>query len=113
MLAGSSFLVRSTPQDVSYLYGFYPHVRYHDPLKRVQFVEIRGTLPYTRVPNATAVNKALSRSDYIVRSDLQRNYYLYFFGEDPFDQVSFDGFNRIYDNAGFEISTHPNRTSSV
>jgi len=111
-LAGTKFLVDHTPEEISLLYGFWPHIRYQDPLKRVQFLEVRGTLPYTSVPNATTVKKTLNESDYIIRSELQLKYYLYFFGQDPLDQVSFDRFNRAYDNANFRIFTHANETSS-
>jgi hypothetical protein len=111
-LAGTKFLVDHTPEEISLLYGFWPHIRYQDPLKRVQFLEVRGTLPYTSVPNATTVKKTLNESDYIIRSELQLKYYLYFFGQDPLDQVSFDRFNRVYDNANFRIFTHANETSS-
>jgi len=111
-LAGTKFLVDSTPQSISVLYGFWPHIRYQDPLKRVQFFEVRGTLPYTSVPNSTSVQKTLNKAEYIIRSELQRNYYLYFLGEDPLDQVSMDRFNRVYDNAEFLIFTHANRTLS-
>jgi hypothetical protein len=111
-LAGAKFLVDVTPQNISCLYGFWPHIRYEDPLKRVQFYEVRGTLPYNSIPNSTEVQKTLSKSEYIVRSELQRKYYLYFFGVDPLDQVSMDRFNRVYDNADFVIFAHANETSS-
>jgi hypothetical protein len=111
-LAGTKFLVDATPQNISVLYGFWPHIRYQDPLKRVQFYEVRGTLPYTSVPNSTSVQKTLNKAEYIIRSELQHNYYLYFLGEDPLDQVSLDGFNRVYDNADFRIFTHADETLS-
>jgi len=111
-LAGTKFLVDVTPRNISCLYGFWPHIRYQDPLKRVQFYEVRGTLPYNTVPNASEVQKTLGKSEYIIRSELQRKYYLYFFGLDPLDQVSLDGFDRVYDNADFRIFTHANETSS-
>ena len=111
-LAGTKFLVDVTPQNISVLYGFWPHIRYQDPLKHVEFFEVRGTLPYTSVPDSASVQKTLSKTEYIIRSELQRNYYLYFLGKDPLDQVSLEGFNRVYDNADFRIFTHPNETFS-
>ena len=111
VLTGTSFFVDSTPQNISVLHGFYPHIRYYDPLKRVGFVIIPGTLPFTSVPNSTAVHRAVMRADYIIRSYLQHNYFLYFFREDPLDQVAFDRLNRVYDNWSFRVFKHANGTS--
>src|SRR3989304_5740026 len=111
VLTGTKFFVDSTPQNISCLYSFYPHVRYFDPLKNVEFISIPGTLPFTSVPNSTAVQKAVSMAEYIIRSDLQRNYYLYFLREDPLDQVDFDRFDRVYDDGSFRVFMHPNETS--
>jgi hypothetical protein len=110
VLAGTKFFVIHTPQNTTCLYSFYPHVRYFDPLKYVQFVNIHGTLPFTRVPNGTDVQKAVSSADYIIRSDLQHNYYLYFLREDPFESVNaapvLDRLNRVYDDQSFCLFRH-------
>ena len=106
ILEGTSFFVYNTPNNVSVLYGFYPHVRYFDPLKFVSFVSIPGTLPFTSYPNSSAVNGAVMRADYIIRSSLQHNYYVYFLAEDPLDRVDFDKLNRVYDNLDFKLFVH-------
>jgi hypothetical protein len=111
VLAGTSFFVYNTPNNVSCLYNFYPHVRYFNPLKLVEFVSIPGTLPFTTFPNSSAVNGAVMRADYIIRSSLQHNYYVYFLREDPLDQVDFDRFNRVYDDESFRVFMHANKTS--
>ena len=111
ILTGTSFFVHATPQNITCLYSFYPHIRYFDPLKYVEFIAIPGTLPFTSVPNSTIVEKTLSRAEYIIRSDLQHNYYMYFLREDPFDQVDFGAFNRVYDDQSFRVFTHANATS--
>jgi hypothetical protein len=111
VLTGTSFFVHSTPQNITCLYHFFPHIRYFDPLKYVVYVLIPGTLPFTSVPNSTTVERTLSRAEYIIRSDLQRNYYMYFLRQDPFDQVDFNKFNRIYDDQSFRTFTHTNATS--
>lgn len=103
VLAGTEFFVDSSPQNTTCLYSFYPHIRYFDPLKYVEFVTIPGTLPFTSIPNATAVQKAVSRAEYVIRSDLQHNYYLYFLREDPFEKASFDRLNRVYDDESFRL----------
>jgi hypothetical protein len=111
VLTGTSFFVHSTPQNITCLYSFYPHIRYYDPLKNVEFISIPGTLPFTSVPNSTTVQKAVSMAEYIIRSDLQRNYYLYFLREDPLDQVDFDRLDRVYDDLSFRVFKHANQTS--
>ncbi|MBS7633139.1 hypothetical protein KEJ15_05930 [Candidatus Bathyarchaeota archaeon] len=103
VLTGTRFFVTQTPQNVSCLYSFYPHIRYFDPLKYVRFVTIPGTLPFTSIPEATTVQKAVSKAEYIIRSDLQHNYYIYFLREDPFEKVDFDRLNRIYDSQSFRV----------
>lgn len=111
VLAGTRFFVSSTPKNISCLYGFYPHIRYHDPLKNVVFISIPGTLPFTSVPNATTVQKTTSLAEYIIRSELQHNYYLYFLREDPLDHVDFNSFDRVYDDGSFFVFMHANATS--
>jgi hypothetical protein len=106
VLAGTKFFVGSTPQNVTCLYSFYPHIRYFDPLKNVTFITIPGTLPFTSVPNATDVQGAVSQAEYVIRSDLQHNYYLYFLKEDPFENANFDSLNRIYDDQSFRVFMH-------
>ena len=46
------------------------------------------------------------RADYIIRSSLQHNYYVYFLAEDPLDRVDFDKLNRVYDNLDFKLFVH-------
>ena len=111
VLTGTGFFVHSTPQNITCLYHFFPHIRYFDPLKYVVYIVIPGTLPFTSVPNSTTVERTLSRAEYIIRSDLQHNYYMYFLRQDPFDQVDFSKFNRIYDDQSFRTFMQTNVTS--
>jgi hypothetical protein len=111
VLTGTSFFVKSAPQNTTLLYSFYPHVRYFDPLKNVEFVAIPGTLPFTSVPNSTTVEKAMYKAEYTIRSDLQHNYYLYFLRQDPFEQVDFGIFNRVYDDQSLRLFRPANATS--
>lgn len=110
-LAGSSFFADSAPQNISCLAGFSLYVRYYDPLKNIDFQSLIA-LPFTSFPNSTTVNDAVNKVAYIVRSDLQDNYYLFYLGKNPLDQVPFERFNRIYDNGNFCIFKHANKTSS-
>jgi hypothetical protein len=106
VLAGTSFFVYQSPNNVSCLYSFYPHVRYFDPLKTVEFVSIPGTLPFTEFPNSTVVNRAVTQADYVIRSSIQHNYYVYFLKEDPLDNADFNDLNRVYDNLDFQLFVH-------
>lgn len=106
VLAGTSFFVYQSPSNVSCLYSFYPHVRYFDPLKTVEFVSIPGTLPFTEYPNSTKVNRVVTQADYVIRSSIQHNYYMYFLQEDPLDNADLDGLNRVYDNLDFQVFVH-------
>ena len=111
VLTGTSFFVHSTSQNITCLYSFYPHIRYFDPVKNVEFINIPGTLPFTSVPNSTTAQKTVSMAEYIIRSHLQHNYYLYFLREDPLDKVDFGRFNQVYDDQSFRVLMHPNATS--
>lgn len=110
-LSGSEFFATHTPQKTVCFYGFSLTIRYYNPLKEVKFLTL-GTLPFTEVPNASSVNEALNKADYVIVSDKQNNYYYYFLGQNPLDQVDLEKFNRIYDSSSLSTLTHANRTSS-
>jgi hypothetical protein len=109
-LNGTDFFAIYTPQNISVLYKFSPYVRYHDPLKSVIFLSL-GSLPYTSALDPSTVKKAVNEADYVIISSLQDNYYLYYLGATPFEQIDLGAhFNRIYDNGNLSIITHPNAT---
>lgn len=110
VLAGTEFFVNNSPNNASLLYNFYPHVRYFDSMKHVRFVYFPSSLPFTEYPNSSQVNSAIMRAEYISRSSLQHNYYVYFFGYDILDDFDYNTLNRIYDNGDYQLYTHPNRT---
>jgi hypothetical protein len=111
VMTGTGFFVRSTAQNITCLYSFYPHIRYFDPLKYVEFLAIPGTLPFTSVPSAAAVQGTVSRAEYVIRSSLQHNYYMYFLRQDPFESVSFSTFTRVYDDESFCVFRHAEEAS--
>lgn len=110
-LAGVSFFVEYAPQNTTCFSDFSLYFRYHDPQTNIRFTSI-GTLPFTTFPNSSSVNEAMNEADYIILSEIQSNYYLYFLGENPLDLVDFGGFNRIYDSESFRTFVHANTTSS-
>lgn len=110
-LNGAAFFTAHTAQKISLLYCFSPYIRYHDPLKDVKFLSL-GTLPYTSPLDPLTLNKAVNDADYTILSDLQDNYYLYYLGATPFQQIDWDTahFNRIYDNDKLRVINHSNKT---
>lgn len=105
-LAGSRFFAAFSPQNTSCFAELSLYVRYYEPLKNVRFRSIVA-LPLTSYPNSTTVNEAVNDVDYVFRSDLEDNYYLYYMTKNPLDQVDFSNLNTIYDNGGFLIIRHP------
>lgn len=111
-LAGTQFFGVYTPQTTSLLYKTYSLIWYQNPLKVVKFQSI-GTLPYTSMPNSTVVEKAIHDADYVILSDLQNNYYIYYLGVNPLDEVVLKSeLNRIYDNSRLNIFKQANVTKS-
>ena len=83
-------------------------------MKEIEVLSIGITFPYTTY-NSTAVDeaiaKALQEADYIISSDLQTNYYVYFLGFDPMEQVNFEeNCNLIYNNGRFRLYVPLNST---
>jgi len=111
LLAGSEFFATHTLQNITCFYDFSLEIRYYDPLKEVKFL-VLATLPFTKVPNASSVNEVLNEADYVIISDTQNNYYYYFLGQNPLDQVDLNRFNRLYDAASFQLFRRANITSS-
>ena len=106
-LAGSKFIADISDEDVKLIGKFSIYVRYYDPLKDVQVFSIGLTFPFTDYNISDveeAVNEALEKVDFLISSDLQTNYYEYFIGEDPLEQVEFeDKCNLVYDNGAFRL----------
>lgn len=104
-LAGSAFIAENSHQNISLIGKFSLYIRYSDPLKDVKVLSTGLSFPFTTY-NSSAINKAISEvldeADYIMLSDLQENYYLFFLGLDPIEQANLDDkCNRIYDNGRF------------
>ena len=106
-LSGAQFLATKTADDIVVLYDFSLLQRYFDPAKNVTLGRSRN-LPFTSVPNASAVLTAASKCDYVILSDTSDNFYYYFMRQTPISDVlggnsTQSGFNRVYDNGGFVI----------
>jgi len=86
----------------------------------ISYKEIKGEQTYILasyqdpLPSPEFVNKKIGEAEFIISSNLQKIYYLYFWAVDPLEHFNFDDHhNRIYDNEGFRIygraflSPHP------
>jgi hypothetical protein len=108
-LSGTKFVADYTSSPIEIAGRFSLYIRYYDPFKNYTVVDT-ATLssPFTRVPNSTEVNEALSGAEYVLLSDLEHNYYVFYLGADPIEQANFDNFNQVYDNEGFGLLMQTN-----
>lgn len=111
LLSGSEFFAVYTPQKTTCFYDFSLEIRYYNPQKQLKFL-VLGSLPYTEIPNASAVYKVLMEADYVIVSDTQNNFYYYFLRQNPLDQVDLNRFNRLYDSGSFQLLRSANETST-
>lgn len=116
-LAGSDFVAHYTPNmrelndtatAIICFHKFSLYVRYYTPEKFVRFVSV-GDLPFSHFPNSSRVLEVMNRSDYIILSDIQSNYFIYFLNDDPLQYVQYDWLNRIYDSGSYHTFINPNR----
>lgn len=101
-LTGSEFFALYVPENTSCLTKFSLYIRYFAPAKSFRFYSV-GELPFTEALNVTVVQQAIETSDYVILSELMNNYYIYYLGENPFNQAQMNLTNRVYDNQDFQI----------
>jgi hypothetical protein len=101
-LSGAKFFAQRSPSGATCLDEFSLYVRYYEPAKDLSFRTLGG-LPFSQFPNASKVYDAIRKVDYVVLSKLQENYYDYFLGKSPFEQVDLGSLNRLYDSKDFEV----------
>jgi hypothetical protein len=99
-LSGIRFLTDNSANQIKVAGRFSIYIRYFDPFKDYTVVDSDLSAPFSKFPNSTVVNEAIREADYVLLSDLEHNYYVFYLGADPLEQVNFDEFNRIYDNGG-------------
>jgi hypothetical protein len=103
-IAGTAFIADYTPQNIKLVGKLcYIYIKYNDPLKSFSILNIGLDPPFTHLPNSTVLNEALNQADYIAVSNLEHNYYVFYLGIDPMDQVNPNDTNRIYANGGFTL----------
>ncbi|MBS7630256.1 hypothetical protein KEJ47_01560 [Candidatus Bathyarchaeota archaeon] len=103
-LYGSRFFAYNTPNEISVHGQFSLYVRYYTPVKHIKFEAIPGTsLPFTYIPNSTAIINAITTTDYTIFSELTYNFIYYYYGRNLYDEVNLNTLNRVYDNSGYEI----------
>jgi len=111
-LGGAAFFATRTPEKTSCLHEISMYIRYYDPGKDIAFRTL-VRMPPTSIPNALEIDEVLGKVEYILLSDLQENYYLYFLGVNPLDHVNFGSLNKIYDNGDVRTFKHANQTSPL
>jgi hypothetical protein len=104
-LAGTKFIAFQTPENISIVGQFTIYIKYYNPMKNYTILERELSTPFTDIPNSTVIAEELSAADYVILSDLQHNYFIFYLGTDPLDQADFQDFNRVYDNGGFSLLT--------
>ena len=72
-------------------------------MKSFTIANIGLSPPFTDLPNSTFLNEAMSKANYTALSNLQHNYYEFYLGTDPMDQVNLEEFNTVYDNGNFSL----------
>ena len=97
-LAGTAYFASYVPQDVTLIGKFTLYIRYHNPLKEYDVISIGLSYPYTTVPNSTAVKEALGEADYVLKTQLEDNFYLFSLGLNPFEEINYGKSHQIYDN---------------
>jgi hypothetical protein len=102
-ISGTAFVAFYAPDGISLVGEFTLYIKYHNPMKNYTILSIGLSTPFTQLPNSTMIAEGLSAADYVIMSDLQHNYYMFYLGIDPLEQVDFQDFNRVYDNGGFSL----------
>lgn len=102
-LSGTKFVSDFTPDNITLVGGFSIYIKYHNPFKNYSILDAGISHPIRESPNSTAIAEVLSVSDYIMVSQIEHNYNLFYLGFDPFEEIILEDFNRIYDNGGFAL----------
>jgi hypothetical protein len=106
LLAGNAFIAQYAPENSTIIGDFTLYIRYFNPLKSYQVIDVGLSSPFNNVPNATVLNQELTKADFVIDSDLQQNLYVFYMGEDPLDQADFSGMNRVYDDGSFRLMSN-------
>lgn len=111
-LSGTAFLASYTPDDISIVGELTLYIKYHNPLKNYTILSLGLAVPITEAPNSTRIAEGLSTTDYIIISDLQHNYFMFYLGEDPLEeQAKLQILNRAYDNGRFQLLSPMNASN--
>ena len=97
-MSGSS---EYSSDDITLAGRFSLYIRYHDPFKNYTVVDGNLSSPFKQFPNSTIVNQVVREAEFVMLSDLGHNYYIFYLGVDPMEQMEYEGFNRVYDNGAF------------
>lgn len=66
------------------------------------------------LPSLELVNETTRECQFIISSNLLKNFYLYFYGVDPLENLNLDDHNsRVYDNEGFQLYARQERINGL
>jgi hypothetical protein len=110
-LSGTAFIADYVPNNFTLVGKFTIYIRYFDPMKSYQVLDVGLTSPFNNVPNATILSESCRSADYIILSDTEHNLFIFYIGRDPLQEVCnapADGqvgvtACRIYDNGQFTL----------
>jgi hypothetical protein len=101
-LRGDSFYGRFAPSGSSFLYepvsAFLPQ---QPNGSEISLTTIAGT---RSLPSQTVIDRTVWESTFIINSNLKTNFYMYYYGVNPYENSSFSNFpSRVYDNGELNI----------
>ena len=105
-LQGANYTATYLPNTGVLFYKVSPYIRYYEPSAILHFVSL-GRAPFLSY-NTTTTEANLNASDYIVVSRSQTNYYVYYLGINPLEDIDLNGqpdlaHARLYDNGNFTV----------
>jgi hypothetical protein len=105
-MQGSNYCAEYLPSGSTVFGQIGTYVRYFDPLKDLQFIS-PGTAPFLSY-NPSSIEAGLGKTNFIVVSRNQQNYYEYYVGRNPFEGIDLTGnisLSRacIYDDGNFTV----------
>lgn len=103
-LQGTAFYTKYAPRNVTFLYeDLAPFLPFNETPMGTELT-ILGINGLSSLPPQKVVNATVKQADFILDSNLQINFYVYFFGYNPLRTFNLnENHNRIFDNEGFRI----------
>jgi hypothetical protein len=111
LLSGYAFIASHAPENCTIVGDFTLYIRYFEPLKSYNVLDVGLSSPFNNVPNPALLRYEIRQADYVIDSDMQHNLYMFYMGEDPMAEADFASMNRVYDDGSFRLMTPAQETS--